>query len=91
MIECFKAGDRAGGVGGGGVCSLANYSVAYEEFQSKRVSGFRDFVCSLFPKANIFYYFIYSAIIKTVPIHDDASAHSFTEQENSTVHASPDR
>ena len=35
----------------GGVCSLANYIVAYEETQSKRVSAFRDFVCSLFPKA----------------------------------------
>ena len=35
----------------GGVCSLANYSVAYEETQSNRVSDFRDFVCSLFPKA----------------------------------------
>ena len=36
---------------GGGVCSLANYSVAYEVTQSNRVSDFRDFVCSLFPKA----------------------------------------
>ena len=32
-----------------GVCSLANYSVAYEE--TNRVSDFRDFVCSLFQKA----------------------------------------
>ena len=31
-----------------GVCSLANYSVAYEETQSNRLSDFRDFVCSLF-------------------------------------------
>ena len=38
----------------GGVCSLANYSVAYEETQSNRVSDFRDFVCSLFPKAIFF-------------------------------------
>ena len=36
------------------VCSLANYSVAYEETQSNRVSNFHDFVCSLFPKANHF-------------------------------------
>ena len=42
----------------GGVCSLANYSVAYEETQSNRVSDFHDFfVCSLFPKA-IFFTFI---------------------------------
>ena len=27
----------------GGICSLANYSVAYEETQSNRVSDFRDF------------------------------------------------
>ena len=35
----------------GSVCSLAIYRVAYEETQSKQVSAFRDFVCSLFPKA----------------------------------------
>ena len=35
----------------GGVCSLANYSVAYEETQSNRVFDFRDFVFSLLPKA----------------------------------------
>ena len=29
----------------GGVCSLANYSVAYERTQSNRVSDFRDFMC----------------------------------------------
>ena len=28
-----------------------NYSVAYEVTQSNRVFDFRDFVCSLFPKA----------------------------------------
>ena len=38
----------------GGVCSLVNYSVAYEETQSNQVSEFRDFVCSLFPKAILF-------------------------------------
>ena len=38
----------------GGVCSLANYKVAHEETQSNRVSDFRDFVCSLFPKAIVF-------------------------------------
>ena len=45
-----------GGVGEGGraVCSLTNYSVAYEETQSNRVSDFRNFVCSLFPKATLF-------------------------------------
>ena len=49
-------------MGGGGwegvVCSLANYSVAYEETPSNRDSDFRDFVCSLFPMANLFdFYF----------------------------------
>ena len=43
--------------GGGGVCILANYSVAYEEIQSNRVSDFRDFVCSLFRKAMFFYFY----------------------------------
>ena len=38
----------------GGVCSLANYSVAYEDTQSNRVTDFHDFVCSLFPKAILF-------------------------------------
>ena len=47
-------GGRGGGGGGGGVCSLANYSVAYEETKSNRVSDFRDFVSSLFPKAILF-------------------------------------
>ena len=37
----------------GGVCNLANYSVAYEESQSHRVSDFHDFVF-LFPKAIVF-------------------------------------
>ena len=41
-----------------GVCSLANYSVAYEETQSNRFSDFRGFVCSLFPKTIFFdFYF----------------------------------
>ena len=50
------AGGGGRGWGGevGGVCSIANYSVvAYEETQSNRVFDFRDFVCSLFPKANL--------------------------------------
>ena len=56
------AGASEGGGGGGGdVCSLANYSVAYEETQSNRFSVFRDFVSSLFPKAILFdFYFIKS-------------------------------
>ena len=37
-----------------GVCSVANNSIAYEETQSNQVSDFRDFVCSLFPKAILF-------------------------------------
>ena len=43
-------------LGGGSVWSLANYSVVYEETQSNRASDFRDFVCSLFPKAILFYF-----------------------------------
>ena len=50
----------------GGVCSLANYSIAYEETQSNRVSDLRDFAvsdlrdfaCILFPKAIHFFYYI---------------------------------
>ena len=38
----------------GGICSLANYNVAYEKTQSHQISDFRDFVCSLFPKAILF-------------------------------------
>ena len=42
-------------VGGeGGVCSLANYIVAYEETQSNRVYDSRDFCVFLFPKAILF-------------------------------------
>ena len=40
----------------GGVCSLTNYSVAYEETQSNRVAIFHD-MCSLFPKAILFHLF----------------------------------
>ena len=47
----------------GGVCSQAYYSVAYEETQSPRVSDFRDFVCSLYPKAILFY--LYSRLLLT--------------------------
>ena len=53
-LGCGNGCGRAGGSWGGGgslVWSLANYSVAYEETQSNRVSDFRDFLCSLFPKA----------------------------------------
>ena len=45
---------RRYGVGRWSVCSFANYIVAYEEIQSNRVS---DFVCSLFPKAILFYFY----------------------------------
>ena len=45
----------------GGVCSLANYSVAYEETQSNEALDFRDFVC-LFPKAIPFYSYFYVAL-----------------------------
>ena len=51
----------------GGVCSLANYSDAYEETQSNQVSDFCDFVCSLFPKAFLFYFYcIWRDLIKPI-------------------------
>ena len=37
-------------------CSLANYSVVYEETQSNRVSDFRDFLCVFF----LFFFFFVS-------------------------------
>ena len=48
ILVILKIEYRFGGRGGGCVCSLANYSVAYKETQSNRVSNFRDFVSSLF-------------------------------------------
>ena len=51
--------------GGGCVCSLANYSVAYEEIQSNGVSYLIDFVCPLFPKAILFdFYFIILTVLR---------------------------
>ena len=42
------------------LCCHANNGVAYEETQSNRVSDFRDFECSLLPKAILFdFYFIF--------------------------------
>ena len=70
------------GSGGGGVCSLANYSVAYEETHSKRASNFRDCVCSLFPKAILFdfyficgvcFFFVYSSSLLLL-VHMEGSA-----------------
>ena len=43
-----------------------NYSVAYEETQSNRVSYFRDFVCCLFPKAVLFYFYFSYTLEGTV-------------------------
>ena len=41
--------------GGRGLCSLANYNVAYEEASLNRVSDFRSFVeCALFPKTSFY-------------------------------------
>ena len=51
----------------GGICSLANYSVAYEETQLNRVSDFRDFVFSMFPKAILFLLVFYSTVAGVVP------------------------
>ena len=53
----MRGGGREGGTGG--VCSLANYNVAYKDTQSNRVSDFRDFVCSLFPKAILLDLYVY--------------------------------
>ena len=48
---------------GGSVCSLANYSIAYEETQS---TDFRGFVCSLFPKAILFDFIMCSLFPKAI-------------------------
>ena len=52
-------GGGGGGGGGGlgeGVCSLANYSVAYKETQSNRVSDFR-YLCVLCFQRQLYYMF----------------------------------
>ena len=41
-----------------GLHIFIDYSVAYEGTQSNRVSDFRDFVCSLFPKAILFDFYL---------------------------------
>ena len=41
-----------------GICSLANYSVAYGETQSNRVSDFRDFLCVLRFQRQSFFFFL---------------------------------
>ena len=43
--------------------SLANYIVAHGETQSKRVSNFRDFVCSLFPNAILFDFYFTKVLV----------------------------
>ena len=48
-------------------CSLANYSAAYEETKLNRVSDFRDFVYSLFPKAILVLLLFYSSVAGVVP------------------------
>ena len=65
MVELGGGGGGMGGRAGWGggcefvvrVCGLANYSDAYEETQSSQVSDFRDFVCSFFTKAILFYFY----------------------------------
>ena len=53
--RCVFVCRGGGGVGvRGGVCSRANYSVAYEETQTNWVSDFCDFVCILFPETILF-------------------------------------
>ena len=53
--RCVFVCRGGGGMGvRGGVCSRANYSVAYEETQTNWVSDFCDFVCSLFPETILF-------------------------------------
>ena len=45
----------------GGVRSLTNYSVAYEETQSNRVSDFRDFACCFFQRQSYLIYFTHTS------------------------------
>ena len=52
----YRLNRRCRGMGRG-VCSSADYSVAYEETKLNRVSDFRGFVYSLFPKAILFYFY----------------------------------
>ena len=53
----------------GEVCSLANYSLAYEETRSNRVSDFHDFVYSLFTKAILFdFYFSLEMVRFTIKL-----------------------
>ena len=54
----------------GGIYNLANYSVAYEATQSNRVPDFRNFVCSLFPKAIPFDFHFCSTVAGVVPCGD---------------------
>ena len=49
-----------------GVCGLANYSVAYEETQSNRVSDFRDFCMFFVSQGNHFLLLFYSAVAGVV-------------------------
>ena len=51
------------GWGGGGGGGRGDYSVAYEATQSNRVSDFRDFVCSLFPKAILFDFYLKPSLL----------------------------
>ena len=55
----------------GAVCSLANYSIAYEETHSNQASDFRVFECSLFPQAILFdFYFMITGCILLKFIQD---------------------
>ena len=72
----------------GGVCSLGNYSVAYEATQSNRVStNFRDFLCSLFPKA-IFFFFFFSLLFSSGGFHLAVQA-AFSIAYNGAVECRP--
>ena len=61
-------------MGKGSIYSLANYSFAYEETQSNRVSDFHNVVCSLFPKAFFFtfifvtYHYVYKFMKSNISI-----------------------
>ena len=77
-------GWRGGGGGGGGYAALQSYSVAYEETQSNRVSDFCDFVCSLFPKAILFYFNCiiekyFSSVPILVKVYANSCQHNITE------------
>ena len=54
---------------GWGAYAASQTGVACEETQSNRVSDFRNFVCSLFPMAILFYFYFTVGGRKKLPLH----------------------